>query len=727
MKNFLTFITLAFCILQANAQIPLKGVVTVQNSKTKTGTTEYVSNAQVECDKKAQPKTSDSKGEFMLQIVGKQNEQIAVFVIPKGKYENYVVVNEREIKDLTLGRVTPVSVYVCLKGELEQRQAEMVGINMQKLEERLEKEKKRLQKELNELKAKNDYLNVRYRQVKDSLDIIEKSIDNAFEQIMEYAKNLVLENLDDHDEGYVKAYKCFSRGELDSVSYYLRNDDLDKQYEKALQMQEEAKKEKELAAILTVSAKAKEEVSENHINELIKSWLLLANTADMQNDYEKAKANYEKAISADTTNAKNILEYANYLHKIREYTNAEKQYLRCLEIYRALGRDNPKAHLQYLAITLNNLAVLHKTLNEHSVSFKEYEEALAIRKKLAVESPETHSQDVAATLNNLANLHLDTKEYQKALSEYEEALKIYRKLAVEKPSAYLPHVATILNNLAMLHKTLNEHNKALKEYEEALAIRKKIAAENPKAYLLYVATTLRNLANLHSDTKDYAKALEEYEEALQILKKLVVENPKVYLPDMVMTLTNLGTLHSGVKEYSKASEEFKGALEIYSELVEENPKAYLPYLTATLNKLYDAYSNLKDYSAAIKHLNIWNDLLLKYQKQIDNYKTELEKNYNRLSWNYLFTKEFAKSEQSARKSLEFGRVQAKVNLAHALLFQNRFSEAEKIYKELSQTVYKNNETYTKTLLDDLNTLEAAAVIPEKCKTDVEKIRGMLKK
>ena len=720
-RKQILFITLTLSIVQVNAQIPLKGVVSVQNSKTNTGQTEYVSNAQVECDKKAQPKTSDSKGEFTLDVAGQQNEQIAISVIPKGKYENYVVVNEKEINDLTLGRVTPVGVYVCPTGELEMRQAEMVGINMRKFEERMEKDKKRLQSELDALRAKNDYMNTRYSEIKDSLDVVNKSIDNAFERIKEYAKNMILENLDDCNENYVKAYNCFSRGELDSVSYYLSDDDLELKHQKVLQLQKEAKQEKELAAILTESAKAKEEFTENSLNELIKEWLLLAHTADMQNDYEKAKIYYEKTINADTTNAKNIFEYANYLRKIKEYANAEKYYRQALEIYYALERENPKSHLPDVAKMLNNLAIIHKTNNEYPKALKEFQEALEIRRNLAGENAAAYLTDVAATLNDLANLHLNTNEYPKALDEYAEALEIRRKLAGENPKTYLPDVATTLNNVASLHHAIKEYPKALEEYAEALEIRRKLADEDPKTYLPDVAMTLNNLANLHSDTKEYPKALEEFEEALEIRRKLAEENPKTYLSNVAVTLNNLGALHARIKEYQKALEKSEEALEIYRTLFVENPKAYLPDLAKTLNNLSNTHGQLKDYPATIKYMNEWNDLLLN-QKPI-NYKPALTQNYGNLSWYYLFTEEFAQAEQSARHALALDSASlAKVNLAHALLLQNRFPEAEAIYKELAQ----KGETYIQSLLEDFDALEDAAVIPEERKNDVGKIKEMLK-
>jgi len=89
-------------------------------------------------------------------------------------------------------------------------------------------------------------------------------------------------------------------------------------------------------------------------------------------------------------------------------------------------------------------------------------------------------------------------------------------------------------------------------------------------------------------------------------------------------------------------------------------------------------------------------------------------------------KDYKQSAQSARKALKVDNTQTWINanLAHALLFQGRFSKAEKIYKDLSQPA-KDNNTYSKSLLEDLDELEKAGVIPEKRKTDVEKIKKML--
>jgi tetratricopeptide (TPR) repeat protein len=191
------------------------------------------------------------------------------------------------------------------------------------------------------------------------------------------------------------------------------------------------------------------------------------------------------------------------------------------------------------------------------------------------------------------------------------------------------------------------------------------------------------LAIIHQTIDEHPKAIEEYEESLEIRRKLAEENPKAYLSDVAEVLYNLAILHRIINEYPKALEEYEEALEIYKKLAQENPKTYLSDVIRTL------YS---------------------------------------LSRCYLFVKEYTQSEQFVRYALELDSTQiwVKTNLAHALLFQNRFSEAENIYKELSQTIYQNDETYTQSFLEDFDEFEIADAIPEERKDDVEKIRTILK-
>ena len=292
MKRILLLLSLILGItVNSGAQISLNGVVTVQNSKVNTGKTERVPNAQVS-SQNAQPNTTDNEGKFLLRFTGVESgRQVQISVTPYGAYKDYVVVNEWDLNQ-TLGRKSFVGIYLSKQEDLDTRKAEMVGINIKKYEERADKTIKRLQSELEIYKNNSDYMNVRYKEIRDSLQIVNQDIYTAYELIEEYAKSLVTINLDEKEDNYVNAYNCFAKGELDSVSYYLKADELDKKYQNLLQLKEESEREKSFAQVLSGSASLKEERYETGINDLVKEWVLLAQTASLQNKYE----GYDEAL-----------------------------------------------------------------------------------------------------------------------------------------------------------------------------------------------------------------------------------------------------------------------------------------------------------------------------------------------------------------------------------------------------------------------------------------------
>ncbi len=228
------------------------------------------------------------------------------------------------------------------------------------------------------------------------------------------------------------------------------------------------------------------------------------------------------------------------LHKAKhELAKAESEYAKALEILGKLAEINSSTYLPDLAMTLNNLGVLHVEGGKLTEAEKEYTEALAIYQKLADVKANTYLSWVATVRNNLGVLHNKNKELAKAESQYTEALKIYSELAQTELTAYLPDEVMTLNNLANLHSEKKELAVAESEYIEALEIYRQLAAVNPAVYLFYVAGTLNNLANLHKAKGELAAAKLAYTESLEIIRTLAAVNPAIYLPDLAMTLMNV--------------------------------------------------------------------------------------------------------------------------------------------------------------------------------------------
>ena len=257
-----------------------------------------------------------------------------------------------------------------------------------------------------------------------------------------------------------------------------------------------------------------------------------------------------------------------------------------MDIYRKLAENNPLAYIGDVAITLNNLATLHKNLNHHKEAEENYEEALNMYRKLSNINPDAYIGDVATTLNNLASLHDDLSRYFEAEEEYKEALEIRRRLATKKPAEYISKVAMILNNLARLHHDLSRPEEAEKEYVEALHIYRQLAKDNPNTYMGIMAMTLNNLASLHDELNYFIEAEMEYKEALHIYGELAKDNPATYLSKMAMALNNLAYLHIRFNHQEEAREEYKKALQIHRKQDKNN------YSTAFMSKMANDLNNL---------------------------------------------------------------------------------------------------------------------------------------
>ncbi|MBX7172034.1 MAG: tetratricopeptide repeat protein [Pyrinomonadaceae bacterium] len=289
---------------------------------------------------------------------------------------------------------------------------------------------------------------------------------------------------------------------------------------------------------------------------------------------------FERSIEAFPNKA-NVFQYAYFLDAHNKFDEAEKYYQRNLTDF--------DLSIDERALTLNNLANLHRSQHKYEEALIELEENLESFRKLTKVNPSTYLYYLAGTLNNLAVLHKVQNKYEESLKEYEEALEIYRELAKVNPSIYLPYVATTLNNLANLHSNQNKYEESLKEYEEALEIRRELAKTNPSTYLPDVAMTLNNLANLDQVQNRYEEALKEYEKALEIYRELAKVNPSTYLPYVAMTLNNFAGLHFNKKEFNLVLEKAEESTKIYKELSITNFQTYFPYLAGNYSNLSTFY------------------------------------------------------------------------------------------------------------------------------------------
>jgi tetratricopeptide (TPR) repeat protein len=101
-----------------------------------------------------------------------------------------------------------------------------------------------------------------------------------------------------------------------------------------------------------------------------------------------------------------------------------------------------------IALTLNNLGVLHSDQNRMEEARKAYDEALVTYRKLAASNPDTYLPYVARVLWGIGRMSLATHKREEAEAALTEALNIYTNFAERDPAQYGPYLRAVKADLA---------------------------------------------------------------------------------------------------------------------------------------------------------------------------------------------------------------------------------------------------------------------------------------
>jgi CHAT domain-containing protein/Tfp pilus assembly protein PilF len=307
-----------------------------------------------------------------------------------------------------------------------------------------------------------------------------------------------------------------------------------------------------------------------------------------------------------------------------KYDEAIEPCQRALAIHeKALGSEHPA-----VAISLNNLAEVHRVRGDYAKAELLYRRALAIDEKaLGIES-----LDVASDLNGLAELYRAKGEYAKAEPLYQRALAIREKAH----GGEHPEVATVLNNLALLYYSKGDYLRAEPFYQRALAINEKALGGEHRL----VATVLNNLAELYKAKGEYVKAEPLLQRALIIDEKALGGEH----PDVASDLNNLAGVYLAKDEYAKAEPLYQRALAIY----EKTLGGEHPLVANSLNNLATVYYGKGDHAKAEA---LYQRSLTIREKSFGSEHPEVATVLNNLASLYKSNGDYAKAESLLRRSL----------------------------------------------------------------------------
>jgi tetratricopeptide (TPR) repeat protein len=250
---------------------------------------------------------------------------------------------------------------------------------------------------------------------------------------------------------------------------------------------------------------------------------------------------------------------------INDFENAEKAYIKALELYESCTKDYPDVHADVTADILDKLGTLYKDAHKYAEAEKAYTKAFDVLRRLAEKHPSVYNVRVAMILNNLGTFYWIITQFSEAEKAYTKALDVLRGLAETYPRVYSRDVAMISNNMGTLYSEMGYFEKGQKMYRKALTIYEELAHVYPEAYEPDVAMTLTNVGDGYLRTTNAEKAEPPLSEALQKYRELAGETPDAYEPYVVIALKNLGNSYLRIKTLEKAEPLFDEAATIAKE------------------------------------------------------------------------------------------------------------------------------------------------------------------
>lgn len=196
--------------------------------------------------------------------------------------------------------------------------------------------------------------------------------------------------------------------------------------------------------------------------------------------------------------------------------------------------------------------------------------------------------DTAQSLNNLAEVHRDLNQHEKALPLQQHALEILEKIQdSERSNAIELYTALSLINLADTHDKIDQPEKALQLYIRSLVIlEKQLGSDHPST-----AMNMGRLASIYNSFAKYSEALFLQEKVLTIYEKnFGLEHPRI-----ANSLSQLASTYANLSQYTKALQLQQRAADIY----EKNFGPEHPYTITVLGHLAGTYSSLAQYEHAL--------------------------------------------------------------------------------------------------------------------------------
>lgn len=225
--------------------------------------------------------------------------------------------------------------------------------------------------------------------------------------------------------------------------------------------------------------------------------------------------------------------------KNNNYDKAKENFESAVRIFTA------NSDLKRLGPALNNLGIICYKQAQYEKALEYFISATKIKETILPNGKQIASKsEIASSYISIGNLYWKSNNFKEADYYFTKALKISNEAEFNKG------ILTATRNLGVLNNSLKNYQKALYYHHQALNICNKNKLQKQKAGVMM------SIGNVYVNMKEYPKAINYFNGAKRISESLLDNNvlSKIY--------KNIGSCHLLMNDYSKAEQNFKNALDL---------------------------------------------------------------------------------------------------------------------------------------------------------------------
>lgn len=315
-------------------------------------------------------------------------------------------------------------------------------------------------------------------------------------------------------------------------------------------------------------------------------------------DNEKAQFYIETRAELDTTNPRWQTDAAYYLATHFSNEQAEKLFIRALNLYRKMDKSNLAGYGTAMALTLNNLAELYFDTSRGDKCEDLFLEALDICNRL-LETENTRALGPKVfILSNLGQFYAYHNRFSEAAEKYTELQELFAQQGSthEDPEMQSKAMISMVQTIITMVEKGNYMNQKIAEAflsninEEWLENAITDAEDDYVTYGPAVIQLIESIANLYAWTNKTEKYEALLVQKLELSRKLSSADSKAYTPTLIYSILDLASYYSQTQRFSESEPLYHEALALGRQLTSENKGVFDSVLKDVLNGISTYYS-----------------------------------------------------------------------------------------------------------------------------------------